>query len=709
MDEQGIEIESVDDEAVLSEHGPVATYVLERFNRAQDNRREQEERWVEAYLNYRGLPHVNNVFKEDEESDVFIKVTKTKVLAAYGIIHEIMFPNSGNKFPIMVKPTPIPEGVEEAVHIDPKAPPKPEEQEMEESDEFDSPYGFPGDGKDLEPGYRFNLGTLQKKLKPVEEKLEEGTGGTPTSLNFFPAQEAAEFMDKKMQDQLQEGAGHEALRRALFDSVLYGTGVIKGPFAVEKEYPYWEPQEDGPPLYRPVKQMIPTYEHIRLLDVYVDPEAYGEDDLEYVVIDRRMSAHQLRNLKKRSLFRSEAIDTALENGPSYEQKWWETDINDDSQNENNERYEVYEFWGIVGREDFEDDDDLFSQIDIPEEYEDADEFNVSIWVCNGQVLKFAFNPYMPERIPFHFFRYEYNPNNFFGVGLAENMSDTQLLMNGFMRMAIDNAAKSGDLVFEIAEDYLVPGQDLTIESGKVFRRQGGAPGQAIFAHKFQNTTQENMMMFDKARQLSDESTGFPSFAHGQTGITGVGRTASGISMLMGAASTNIKTVIKNYDNGLEKLARSLFEYNMTFDFDERALGDVTVCARGTDALMSSEIRSQRLAMFMQQASNQVMAPHVRWPYMLREIAKSLDLDPDKLLNNAEEAQYQALLMQMQGMGGPQSGGAPGAPQPPNGPAGAQAQDTQGSGGGVPGVGVPQVPGTPGFTGNDGGGGGEVPQ
>ena len=46
-----------------------------------------------------------------------------------------------------------------------------------------------------------------------------------------------------------------------------------------------------------------------------------------------------------------------------------------------------------------------------------------------------------------------------------------------------------------------------------------------------------MQMFDKARQLADESTGFPSFAHGQTGITGVGRTASGISMLMSVLTT----------------------------------------------------------------------------------------------------------------------------------------------------------------------------
>ena len=103
------------------------------------------------------------------------------------------------------------------------------------------------------------------------------------------------------------------------------------------------------------------------------------------------------------------------------------------------------------------------------------------------------------------------------------MDDTQTLMNGFMRMAVDNAVLSGNLIVEVDETNLVPGQDLSLYPGKVFRRQGGAPGQAIFGTKFPNVSGENMQLFDKARQLSDESTGMPSYAHGMTGVQGVGR------------------------------------------------------------------------------------------------------------------------------------------------------------------------------------------
>ena len=189
-------------------------------------------------------------------------------------------------------------------------------------------------------------------------------------------------------------------------------------------------------------------------------------------------------------------------------------MEDDAQESKAERFEVLEFWGSVDTEVLEGHD-----IDIPAELADMDQVNVNIWVCNGKVLRLVMNPFTPSMIPYYAVPYEVSPYSLFGVGIAENMDDTQTLMNGFMRMAVDNAALSGNMLIEVDETNLVPGQDLSVYPGKVFRRQGGAPGQAIFGTKFPNVSNENMQMFDKARVLADESTGFPSFAHGQTGVS----------------------------------------------------------------------------------------------------------------------------------------------------------------------------------------------
>ena len=242
--------------------------------------------------------------------------------------------------------------------------------------------------------------------------------------------------------------------------------------------------------------------------------------------------------------------------------------------------------------------------------------------------------------------------------------------------------------------------------GKVFRRQGGAPGQAIFGTKFPNVSNENMQMFDKARVLADESTGFPSFAHGQTGVSGVGRTASGISMLMSAANGSIRNVVKNVDDYLlNPLGKAFFHFNMQFDYDESIKGDLEVKAEGTESLMANEVRSQRLMQFLGVVQNPVLAPFAKMDYVIREIAKSMDLDPDKVVNSKSDALLQAELLKQFRAENPPPPAPEGVPQPQQAgqkpPAGAQAQDTSGSGGGTIGTGTAPVPGEQGFSGNTG--------
>ena len=669
--------------------GTILNFVRERYSKASNARETEETRWIQAYRNYRGIYGSDVQFTSTEKSRVFVKVTKTKVLAAYGQIVEVLFGN--NKFPITVDPTTLPEGIAESVYFDQN----PEAQKAEAKIE-------------LEPGetarsLRDRIGGLKNKLAPVEDKLKEGVGTTPSQITFHPAMVAAKKMEKKIHDQLEESNANKQLRVAAFECALFGTGIMKGPFAVDKEYANWS--EDGD--YAPTIKTIPQTSSVSIWNFYPDPDASNMDEAEYVVERHKMSRSQLRSLKKRPFFRSNSIDTSISLGESYTKEWWEQVMEDDAQESRAERFEVLEFWGNVDTEILEGHD-----IDIPSELKDTDQLNVNIWVCNGQVLRLVMNPFTPTLIPYYAVPYEVSPYSLFGVGIAENMDDTQTLMNGFMRMAVDNAALSGNMLIEVDETNLVPGQDLSVYPGKVFRRQGGAPGQAIFGTKFPNVSNENMQMFDKARVLADESTGFPSFAHGQTGVQGVGRTASGISMLMSAANGSIRNVVKNVDDYLlGPIAKAFFNFNMQFNYDEEIKGDLEVKARGTESLMANEVRSQRLMQFLGVVQNPVLAPFAKMDYIIREIAKSMDLDPDKLTNSMSDAAVQAEILkkfqeQNPPPAPPEGQGPPAPPQPgaspQKPPAGAQAQDTSGAGGGTIGTGTAPQPGEQGFSGNTGG-------
>ena len=510
-------------------NSPLVRFVQDKYSRAKDYRDTDEARWLKSYRNYRGLYSQDVQFTEAEKSRVFIKVTKTKTLAAYGQIVDVLF--AGQKFPLSIEPTKLPEGVTANVTFDPKEP-----------EQLKNPYGHKDDGNELPPGATVNtleLGPLEEKLEGIDVK--EGIGSSPSAATFSPAMIAAKRMEKKIMDQLEESNASKHLRSTAFEMALFGTGIIKGPFAVNKEYPDWSEKGE----YNPKIKIIPQLNNVSVWNFYPDPDANNMDEAQYVVERHKLSRTQLRGLKRRPFFREKVIEECVEMGESYLKESWEDTLADYELHHNINRFEVLEYWGILDR-DYLDSED----VDLPKEFDDADQVQANIWLCHDKIIRLVINPFKPVRIPYMAVPYELNPYSFFGVGIAENMEDTQALMNGFMRMSVDNAVLSGNLIIEVDETNLVPGQDLAVYPGKVFRRQGGAPGQAIFGTKFPNVSNENLQLFDKARQLADESTGFPSFAHGQTGVAGTGRTASGISMLMNAASGAIKNVIKNVDDYL---------------------------------------------------------------------------------------------------------------------------------------------------------------
>lgn len=652
--------------------------IREDFSRSERKRYIDEQRWLECFRNYRGLYGPTTQFSSNEKSKAFIKITKTKVMAAVAQITDVLF--AGNRFPIGIQPQNLPIGIEDQVHFDPTG----QSQIQAQGNQKTS-------NPQMAPHIAKLFGPKQKLLDPIADKIQSGPGQLPTDVTFEPANDAAKKMEKKILDQLDEADASKSLRSTVFELALFGTGIYKGPFAVDKEYPRWG--KDG--TYDPEIKTIPSMEYVSVWDAYPDCDARNMAEAEKFIQRHRLSKTELRALKKRPYFRGKNIEELISEGPNYTQKYWETALIQQTQNQMNvhDRWEVLEYWGIIDAELAKE-----NNIRIPREFKNHDQIQVNAWISGGHVLRLVFNPFTPARIPYHVVPYEINPYSFFGVGIAENMLDTQLLMNGFMRLAVDNAALSSNVILEINEDYLVPGQSMELFPGKVFRRSGGPTGQAINSVKIDNHTQDALFAFDKARQLSDEATGMPSYAHGQTGVGGVSRTAAGMSMLMGAAAQNIKAVVRNIDDYLlAPLGKALFAFNMQFNFEEDFIGSLEVVAKGTESLMRNEIRSQRLLQLAQFAApNPSMAPFIKWDYILREYAASLDLDEEKVVNDPRAAAVQATLMrQMAELSGqpPQNpndqGAAGGAPAPDN---------PTGQGGGNIAPGNAPEPGAEGFSG-----------
>ena len=664
----------------ISESSPIVGHIRQKFQQSETSKIFDERRWLKSYRNYRGLYGPEMAFRENEKSRVFVKVTKTKVLAAFGQIIEVLF--SQGKFPIGIEPTPVPEDTPQYAHLKPKPPQPPQD-----------PYGFNGDSREIPPGATADM--LMENLAQEYKNLGFDDGPAPdlkTMPQIEPARLAAEKMEKLVHDQLEETQAITTLRHVFFEMCLLGTGILKGPFTSDKRYHSFS-KEDDMQVYMQKVKTVPKLEAVSCWNFYPDPNATNLEDCDYVIQRHSLNKQQFSDLRYMPMFNTEMIEECLKDGPNYQVRGYESSLYDRETVEQiyRNRFEVLEYWGVVNK-------DLANECGIET---DSEIVNVNAWICGNKVLRMVENPFTPTRIPFTVCPYELNPYQFFGVGVAENMEDSQQIMNGHARMAIDNLALSGNLVFDVDETQLVPGQDMKIFPGKIFRRQSGQPGTAINSLKFPNSTQENMMMFDRFRQLADEATGIPSYSHGQTGVTGMTRTAAGMSMLMGAAALSIKTVIKNIDDYLLKpLGENFFLWNMQFSDDVPEIkGDLAIKARGTSSLMQKEVRSQRLTTFMQTCANPSLAPFVKWHTILKEVAKTLDIDPEQVINDPEKAAIYAHIMGA--ANGTQNNTAPVGEQGVMGamgevPPGASPTDPTGNGGGNIGTGNIPMPGEAGF-------------
>ena len=415
------------------EFDPLVGYIRNRFQQAETSRLYDEKRWLKAYRNYRGLYGPEMSFRENEKSKVFVKITKTKVLASFGQIIEVLF--GSGKFPIGVEPTPVPEEMAEYAHLKP--------QQMQQMNgaangEDLNPYGFPGDGKDIPKGATADM-LMQNHAQNYEAiGLEEGPAPDPRSMpQIEPARIAAEKLQKVLHDQLDETDAIKILRHVFFEMCLLGTGILKGPFNEDKTYHKWDrDQETGEDIYTAKIKTVPKLEAVSCWDFYADPNATNINDSEYVIQRHSFNRQQFADLLKRPLFNEAAIRECLAMGPNYQTRGYESSLYDRENVENlyKNRFEVLEYWGLLDKR-------IAKEIGF--EYDDElDVVSVNVWICGNKVLRCTPNPFTPIRLPYMVCPYEINPYQFFGVGISENMEDSQQIMNGHARMAKWSARSS---------------------------------------------------------------------------------------------------------------------------------------------------------------------------------------------------------------------------------------------------------------------------
>lgn len=630
-----------------------------RFTEFEQARRQIEEEWLRDMRQHNAQydPEVLAKLPENR-SKVFVGLTRTKVMAAYSRMVDLLF-QRGERF-YGIKPTPIPE-------IDPAKEAEIRRQALVEVAET-AGEAYP----DLVAERRREL------RKAVQDEISED------------AKLAAAEMELEIDDQLAEAHAEQGLKQTLMELCIFGSGAVKGGGTrVDQRKRYTKVGDAWQPVYEEVPK--PDVQSCSIFDCFPEPFATSMHDCGEFFYRHRLNRADFRGLGVLPGFDQDRIDSVIRQNPNgthqegvVEQERRKTaGINTSFASDM--RYQVLEYWGSITGNELIDlglgvDADAWEEMSEDEREEKREEgekvlllerdaeYAANIWVADQQILMARLSPVPDGRIPYHIAPYEKVPHQFWGVGVPRMMRDSQVTMNAAIRIFLDNLAISSGPMAEVNADLLAAGEDpRDIHPWRVFIREGGDPSMPAVRFYQANTNNSGLAgVIDIMRRFADETTSLPSYTHGQQ-TDSLNETATGASMLMTAANIALKSTIKNVDDYMiTPLIESIYAWNMQWNPREEIKGDFRIVARGSTALVQKELRSQRLMQFFQiMASNDITASLADWPTLVSEIAKGMDLDPDALTKIEEFMDAQAQALAQGGAAGPvapglEPGGVPSA-------------------------------------------------
>lgn len=497
------------------------------------------------------------------------------------------------------------------------------------------------------------------------------------------ATKKAERMEQKMEDQLLEGGFLAALNQFIDDVTTFPTAFLKGPVVRRKSRLQWK-QDPATGRWTASfeETLVEEWDRVSPFDIYPFPTMADVDDPLPLIERHRLSRTQLTELKGVEGYDDSAINAVLEDyGRGGLREWLMVDTSRAIAEGRNSVYAMQNIEGTIDALQF------FGPVQGKmllewgmEESEIPDpmrEYNCEVWLIGSWVIKAVLNFDPLGRKGYYASSYEKVPGVFWGNSVIDLCMDSQKMCNAAARALANNmGVASGPQAF-VNVDRLPAGEDVTeMYPWKIWQTTSDPMGSTADPVKFfqpQSNAQELMTIFQQFSVRADEDTGIPRYMTGESPSGGAGRTASGLSMLLGNASKTIKQVVSNLDmDVIKRVLERLFDHNMQFSDDEELKGDVQIVARGATSIMLKESAQVRRNEFLSTvASSPILAQIVGMEGMatlLREAAKTLDMpNVDKIVPNIDKLKLMTMLQQnlaaVQAQSAP--GGAGKQPEPNN--------------------------------------------
>jgi hypothetical protein len=491
---------------------------------------------------------------------------------------------------------------------------------------------------------------VRQLLRDAKEKAEAAV-----------AQEAlvrCKRAEVKMEDYLYEGGFLDALDSFIDDLMVFPTAFLKGPVIRRRGTLTWAPGPDGTSVPTAAYETKPHWERVDALNLYPAPwsrtlqdgflierhrlepsaisELIGVDGYNEDAIRQVMDAYSAGGLREWLTIDSERarLESASNSNPAQG-----SDLIDAIQYWGSATGKLLREWGLTAEE-------------VPDE---AKVYEIEAWLVGEWVIKAVINTDPLNRRPYYGDSFERVPGALWGVSLYDTMRDCEDMCNACARALSNNMGIASGPQVWVDIQRLATGQDITtLYPWKITQTVSDPNGSTAAPMGFfqpQSNANELMAVFEKFSTLADEVTGIPRYMTGDGAAGGAGRTASGMSMMIGNASKTTKKTIASIDmRVISPVLRSLYEFIMRYVGDPDIKGDLKIVARGAMSLVTKDSAQVRRNEFLQFTANpidmQIMGMEGR-AAVLRESAKTLDMNTDDIVPSLSILRQRIAMANMQ--------------------------------------------------------------
>jgi len=290
-------------------------------------------------------------------------------------------------------------------------------------------------------------------------------------------------------------------------------------------------------------------------------------------------------------------------------------------------------------------DFMMPGVDISQENEDpdgpdaGDDIEIMCCLAGDKVVRYARTRERDRAL--HRAVWEMALDEVVAVGVPDNLEHIQRVLNGAVRAFEDNKKLSANVMSAMVEQYILdPEEAKKWKPGLNVPLNGNCDDarKAISQIIIQDVGQSLLSLIEKIEQYSEEESMLPKISQGIS--ENPDQTAYSIAQQIEKAGKYIGGVIKNIDEGLiEPMLQWYYEYNMLDPAVTEGKGNYSVQALGFSSFQDRYIKLGKIMQFMSMVLNSPeLASWVKIQWLIKELAKGLDLDPDQAMKTLAEKQ-----------------------------------------------------------------------